>query len=132
MDNKKDIEVDFGSTTDVLRRRAPGLAWLPNILREKFTPAALVSAVTALVIAVAYLLNQQHEIHENKEGLRMQQDSITRLEQDRDLLQKMATQLAVMNETVNTIADEENRQREWREKIEGIAESPPHARRRLK
>ena len=122
---------DFESTTEMLRRRAPGLAWLPSILREKFTPAALVSAVTALVATVAYVVNAQHEIHNAQEGVRRLQSSVASLERERDVLHKIDTQLAVMNNKVDDIASEVDRQREWRERIEGIAESsPPHARRR--
>jgi hypothetical protein len=121
---------DWESTTSVLARRAPGLAWLPNILRERFTVTGLVTAVTALVATVAYILNAQHEIHEAKEGLRMQQNSITDLEKDRDVLRKIDTQLEVMGAKVDGIADEVDQQRQWRNRIEGIAESPPHARKR--
>lgn len=114
----------------MLQRRAPGLAWLPNSLRQRLTPAALGSAVAALAIAIAYVVNAQHDIHNAQKDVNRLQDSVTSLEKERDLLHKIDTQLAVMSNSMATIAEEVDRQREWREKIEGVAELPPHARRR--
>lgn len=128
--NEKDDKGDWESTTAVLARRAPGLAWLPSALRQRLTPAALGSAITALAIAIAYVVNAQHDIHNAQSDVHRLQESVTGLEKERDLLHKIDTQLAVMNSKVDTIATEVDRQREWREKIEDAAESPPHARRR--
>jgi hypothetical protein len=121
---------DFESTTAILRRRAPGLAWLPSALRQRLTPAALGSAVAALAIAIGYVLNAQHDIHNAQNDVHRLQESVTSLEKERDLLHKIDTQLAVMSSKVDGIATEVDRQREWRERIESVAESPPHARRR--
>lgn len=121
---------DWESTTAILARRAPGLAWLPPVLRQHFTPAALGSAITALAIAIAYVLNAQHDIRSAQEDVHRLQSSVASLEEERTVLHKIDTQIAVMNNKIDDIAAEVDRQREWRERIEGIAEAPPHARRR--
>jgi hypothetical protein len=119
-----DEKTDWESTTAVLERRAPGLAWLPTALRQRLTPAALGSAITALVIAIAYVVSAQHDIHN------LQKD-VAETQKQLDLLRKIDTALAVMNSKVDGIAAEVDRQREWRERIESVAEElPPHARRR--
>jgi hypothetical protein len=121
---------DFGSTTQILKERAPGFAWLPRVLRERLTPAVLGSAVTALAIAIAYVVNAQHDIRNAQRDIRQLHDTVGDLQRQSDLLHKIDTQLAVMGAKVDDIANEVDRQREWREKIEGMAELPPHARRR--
>jgi len=121
---------DWESTTAVLARRAPGLAWLPSALRQRLTPAALGSAVTALAIAIAYVVNAQHDIHNAQRDIHQLNDTVTDLQKQADVLHKIDTQLAVMNSKVDNIADEVDRQREWRERIESVAEMGPHAKRR--
>lgn len=121
---------DFESTTAILKRRAPGLAWLPSAFRQHFTPAALWSAITALAIAIGYVVNAQHDIHNAQNDVHRLQDSVASLEHEREVLHKIDTQLAVMNSKMDGIATEVDRQREWRERIEDVAESPPHARKR--
>lgn len=118
---------NWESTTSVLARRAPGFAWLPPVLRKKLTPAALWTAIGVLTAAIGYVANAQHDIHRHQESIVELQAS---RQQDRELLQKIDTQLAVMNSKIGDIATEVDRQREWREKIEDVAEAPPHARRR--
>jgi methionine synthase II (cobalamin-independent) len=125
-----DEKPDFGSTTAVLARRAPGFAWLPVALRQRLTPAALGSAIAALAVAITYVVNAQHDISRLKDSMAESKKSVADLEQRLDVLNKIDTQLAVMAGKVDSIADEVDRQREWRERIEGIAETPPHARRR--
>lgn len=121
---EKDGGEDWESTTAILKRRAPGLAWLPVALRQRLTPAALGSAITALAIAIAYVVSAQADIHGLQKDMAEQQKQL-------DLLHKIDTQLAVMNSKVDGIATEVDRQREWRERIESVAEElPPHARRR--
>jgi len=113
---------DFESTTTVLEKIAPGFAWLPRPLRERLTPAALWGALTALGIAITWLVNAQSDIHRLK-------DSMAELQQERDVLHKIDTQLAVLNGKVDSIAMEVDRQRQWRENIEQVAEAPPQRRR---
>jgi hypothetical protein len=123
-------EPDFGSTTTVLEKRAPGLAWLPRVLRQRLTPAVLGSAVTALAVAIAFVVNAQHELHTAQHDIDRQGRSISELQQQFQLLHEINTQLAVVDNKVDVIATEVDRQREWREKIEDAAESGPHARKR--
>lgn len=121
---------DWESITAVLERRAPGFAWLPAVLRQRLTPAALWSTITALAIAITWLVNAHADIHQLKESSAESQKSVADLRQQLDILHKIDTQLAVMNSKVDGIATEVDRQREWRERIEDAAEHPPHARRR--
>lgn len=118
---------DWESTTSVLARRAPGLAWLPDFVRQRLTPIALSSVILSLAAAMWYVIDAIHDLHRH-------QESITELRQDRqsdhDLLEKIGTQLAVLDSKIDTIGSEVDRQREWRERIESVAEETPHARRR--
>jgi hypothetical protein len=124
-------EKDWAGTTAVLELRAPGFAWLPRALRQRLTPAALWSAITALAVAVTWLVNAQHDIHQLKASSAESQKALANMRQQLDILHKIDTQLAVMNNKVDGIATEVDRQREWRERIESVAEElPPHARRR--
>jgi hypothetical protein len=118
-----DPSLGWESTTSVLARRAPGLAWLPRVLRDRLTPAALGGAVTALGLAIAYVGNAQHNITRLNEIVAGEQREL-------DLHKGIETQLAVMIGKVDAIATEVDRQRAWRERIEDAAESAPHGRRR--
>lgn len=121
-------EEDFMSTTQVVARRAPGLAWLLPF-RKYLTPATLWSAVVALAIAIWYVVAAQHDLHTAQADIKRHDESIATLQRQSDILNEIKTQIAVMGAKVDTIADEVDRQREWRDRIEGIAESPPHAHR---
>jgi hypothetical protein len=122
---------DFESTTAVLKRRAPGLAWLPAVFRERLTPAALWGAIVAtagmLVLAVTAWVSTQ----KNMEHLQELSVHAQAHEQKTDeLLQQLVTGQAVMNATMGEFKAEQDRQRQWRDRIEQEADSPPHARRR--
>lgn len=111
-----DEKPDFGATTAVIA-----------YVRKRITPGAIWGAITALAVAIAYVVNAQHDLHRHQESITdLQQER----QQDRDLLQKIDTQIAVMGSKVDNIANEVDRQREWRERIEDVAEAPPHARRK--
>jgi hypothetical protein len=126
-----DKEPDHESTQAFLQRRAPGLAWIPKVIRDNLSPGALWSAIGALVIAIGYVLSAQHNISVAKETADAAQKSVVDLQQKLGVLNEINTNLAVMKSEVDGIATEVNRQREWREKIEDQAERlPPHAKRR--
>ena len=114
---------DFGATAAV-RKYAPGLAWLLPF-RNILTPSALWAAIGMLTIAIASVVNAQLDIRRHQESIVGLQQERT---QDRELLQNISTQLAVMSSRIGDIALEVDRQREWRERIEDVAEAPPHAR----
>lgn len=124
----RDEKPDFGSTTAV-NQYAPGLAWIPRVVRDKLNPAALGSAITALAIAIGYVVNAQHDISRLKESVAESRKSMDDMHQKLDILQDIKTQLAVMGSQLNGISDEVDRQREWRSHIEDAAESGPHAKR---
>lgn len=103
-------------------------------VRRHVTPTMLWSAIgaliTTLVVCITWLVNTQSDIHQLKDSVAESKKSVAELRQELELLHKIDTEIAVMNSKVDGIADEVDRQREWRDKIEGIAESPPHARKR--
>lgn len=113
---------DFGSTTAVVA-----------YVRKRLTPTVLWSAigalVTALVVSITWLVTTQSDIHQLKDTVAESKKSVADMQQKFDLLQDIKTQLAVMNSKMDGIATEVDRQREWRERIEDVAEAPPHARR---
>jgi outer membrane murein-binding lipoprotein Lpp len=129
VDDRDERQEDWQSTTAV-QRYAPGLAWLPRWIRQRLTPAAVWSAVIVLATAVGYVVNARHALNDAQASVHRLQASVASLERDREELHRIDTQLAVMNSKLGDIETEVDRQREWREKIEGVAELPPHARRR--
>ena len=121
MDDKPDL-----SATGAIKKYAPGMAWLLPF-RDYLTPSALWTAIAALAVAIAYVVNAQHDLHRHQDSIADLQQERT---QDRELLQKIDMQLAVMNSRLGDIALEVDHQREWRERVEEVAEAPPHARKR--
>jgi hypothetical protein len=120
---------DFESTTSVLARRAPGFVWLPIWLRKHLSPTSVGSAIAALVAAVVYVVNAQQALHLAQAEVRRHEQRIAALESEKNILNEIKTQVAVLNSKVDTIAAEVDRQRTWRERIENVAELPPHPRR---
>jgi chromosome segregation ATPase len=96
-------------------------------MRKHFTPAALGSALTAIVFSVGWVLDAQHERRELRESVAAQGRQLEQLAPE---LTRIDKQLAVMNSQMGDVAAEVNRQREWRERIEDVAETGPHGRRR--
>lgn len=119
-----DEHTDFGATTAVIVRK----------VRKYLTPSTVWGAIATLTIAIGYVINAQHDISHLKETVAKleleRKESGASRDSDRQVLNKIDTQLAVMGSKLDSIADEVDRQREWRERIEGIAESPPHAARK--
>jgi hypothetical protein len=127
-----DDKPDVGGTTAVYEK--VGLAWLPRFLRGRLTPAAMGSALTALCIAISYIVNQHHDF------LRLQ-ETVTRLEeerkeseadrnQDRELLHKIDKAVDVLNDKMDNNTTEIQRQRQRWDRVEEAADLPPHAARR--
>lgn len=121
-----DKKHDFGATTAV------NLVW--EKAKSKITPKVLWSAigglVTVLVVTISWIVNMESDVHQLKETDSRREKSMADMQQKLDILQDIKTQLAVMNGKVDTIADEVDRQREWREHVETVAELPPHVRKR--
>jgi hypothetical protein len=104
------------STTQILKRVAPGLAWLPRLLRDNLTPAGLIGTASALAVAVTWIVVAQHDIIDLK-------DRVAKAEADHELLVKIDSKL-------DTLSEEMGRLRDWRERIEEEAETQPHVRKR--
>lgn len=118
----------------MLKVHAPGLAWLPRIVRDKLTPALVGSAITFLFGGLAYVFNSpQKDVHRMQEAIVQQQAHEQAHDEKTDMtLQQLVTGQAVMNAAMSDFRDEQDRQREWRDRLADIAETPPHARRRPK
>jgi len=108
-------------TTVTLKRIAPGLVWLPRVLRERLTPAAAWTAIVLLATTAAILYSRASDIAKLKDGM----DKIE-LQQER-----ITTLLARLDQKADDMGKELDRQRQWREKIEEVAERErvPHRRR---
>jgi len=111
---------DFGSTTAVIA-----------YVRRRITPAVLWSAIgtliTALGVAITWLINTQGDIHRLKESVI---EARAEHQQDSEVLHKIDTHLAVIDSKMDNIAEEMDSVNRWRDRIEDVADSPPHARRR--
>jgi hypothetical protein len=122
------------TTTQVLARRAPGLAWIPRAVRQYLTPAALFSAVSGLAISIGAVVNAHQDIHRLKDTVADQGTQLELLHQlDKRVAvmsNSMADGAAEVNRQLADVAKELSNQREWRERIETEAESGPHGRRR--
>jgi uncharacterized coiled-coil protein SlyX len=121
---------DSESDTTILKRLAPGFAWLPRAFRERLTPGALWGGIIAIAVAVAYVVHAQVAINGLQDSVVESKKSVAGLQTQLDLLHKIDTQLQVMSNKVDAIATEVERQREWRDRIESVAELPPHPRKR--
>jgi hypothetical protein len=124
-----DHKPDFGSTTAVIA-----------YVRRRVTPTVLWSAigtlVTVLVVAITWIVNMQSDMRRFKETVpALEQDrkeAAAQRDRDRDMLNKIDKAVGEMGVKLDNIADEVDRQREEWDHVHGIAESPPHARRRSK
>ena len=103
-------------------------------VRRHVTPTMLWSAigalVTTLVVCITWLVNTQSDIRQLKDTVAESRRSVADMQQKLELLQDIKTQLAVMNGKIDNIGDEVDRHQARWDRIEGIAEAPPHGRRR--
>lgn len=111
------------------KRRLPQAVWILPFLHYA-TPALVGAALTALGGGLVYVFNSpQKDIHRVQEIIAQQQVHEQKTD---ELLQQLVTGQAVMNAAMSDFRDEQDRQREWRDRLADIAETPPHARRRPK
>lgn len=118
---------DFGGTTAVI-------AYVRSRVTPKILWSIIAGLVGVLVVAITWIVNTQSDVHQlNKTVTQLEEQRKTAAadrDQDRELLHKIDTAVQVMGGKVDDIATEVNRQREWRERITEVAESPPHAMRK--
>lgn len=111
---------DFSATARIQLR------WLLPF-RNYLTPSALWAAIVALAIAIGYVVHAQVNLNSHQESIDELKKSIAKLvEQSQDT----RTDVASIKATVGDMKDEQDHQRERWERIDSVAESPPHARRR--
>lgn len=115
------------SRTGRFKALAPGLAWLPRFVRDKLTPALVGSAVTFLFGALAYVFNSPQK------DIARVQESVTELKQAVDQMLTLAHQNEInqadMGRQVTDMAKELDLERARWERIDSVADMPPHARR---
>lgn len=113
---------DFGATTAVFA-----------YVRKRVTPKVLWSAigtlVTALAVCITWLVTTQARIVKTEESIQRHEESIKALQKQGDV-NEINTKLAVLTSKMTDISAEVERLREWRDRIEDVASSPPHARRK--
>lgn len=121
---------DFGGTTAVI-------VWA----RKRITPKVLWSAIGALLTCLLGLATwlsttqsdmrtAQHDIQRANETAAEAKKSVADMQQKLDILQDMKTSLAVMASKIDNIDAEVTRQRQRWDRVEEVADSPPHAARR--
>lgn len=111
---------DFGATTAIVA-----------YIRHHITPAAawtaIASLVGMLVIAVSSWVTTQKNIAQLQELIAQQQAHEQKTD---DSLHELKEDLAGMKSEVHDTKTEVDHQRERWEYMDGVADSPPHARRR--
>lgn len=118
---------DFGGTTAIIA-----------YIRHHITPAAawtaIASLVGMLVIAVSSWVTTQKNITQLQELIAQQQAHEQKtddsLQKTNDSLHELREDLAGMKSEVHDTKTEVDHQRERWEYMDGVADSPPHARRK--
>lgn len=122
MDNKPDFE----STSAFMKRKAPGVAWLPKALQEYMTPTAVAAVAIAAITAISSMVKIYHDLETTEKELTQAQITIGALNKERE---ESHTDIRVLTSQVNELSDRVDKIESWKDRIEGIADSPPHARR---
>jgi len=110
----REIDDEHG-TTATLRRIAPGFAWLPRVLRH-LTPAAAWGAASSMFLAALGMYHSMVASHTEVQEFR---HAVEELQADR---REIIARLARIEQAGRDIKEEQDRQREWRERIEYVAE----------
>lgn len=110
-----------------IKRRWPESAWLVPFLRY-LTPALVGAALATIIGWLVYVFNSPQK------DIARVQASVTELKQAMDQVLALSTkndkQQAVMSKQLEAQTAEIAHQRERWERIDSIADMPPHARRR--
>lgn len=112
---------DFGSTTAVF-------AYVRKRITPKVLWSAIVALVTTLIAVITYVNNAQATLRDMHDQNLRNERRIEALESQKDILNDIKTQVAVMSTKVDTIAAEQERQQKWRDHLAEIAEAPPRRR----
>lgn len=122
------------SDTAVFKRVAPGLVWMPRAFRDRLTPGAVWGFLGALALVVSVVVSAQHDIHELKGTVRDQASELKKaygvMNSHIDVLNRIDKKVGELGTKVDNIAAEVGSQRAWRERIESVAETPIHVRKR--
>lgn len=122
-----DAKPDFGGTTAIVA-----------YVRQHVTPKGLWWAIAgllgtlvpALFIAITWIVTTRSGMEELQGKVKESKQSVTDMQQKLDMFQDMRTDIAVIKSTMVEFKAEQDRNRERWDRIDRIAELPPHARRR--
>lgn len=115
--------------TSILKRLFPGWrAYLAMSLRRVTLPALW---SVSLVIIGAVITGSSRVIHDES-NINDLSNRVQKLESQQELLQKIDHDLTRLDEKVNGIKGDLDQQIEWRNRVEDVAEIPPHARRKVR
>lgn len=115
---------DFGSTTAVIVRK------VKKYLTPKVLWTAIVILFSALVGSITWLVKTNANMDQVQIAVTKSEKKVDDMQQKLDILQDMKTSLAVMASKIDNIDAEVTRQRQRWDRVEEVAEAPPHARRR--
>ncbi len=119
-------KIDFGSTTAV------NIIW--EKVKERVSPKAFWGGVCALVFAVGFVMNLRHNVSnalDDVERLKLRLDEVkASLASESAALTAEREKSAEMGRHIEDLGTEVDRLREWRDHVQGVAETSPHARRR--
>lgn len=114
---------DFLSTTAVVtyvrRRVTPTMLW-----------SAVAALVTTLVVTITWIVNMQSDVRQFKETDGRREKTVADMQAKLEVINQIATRLAVIDSKLDTMAAEQNRERERWDRIDRVAEEAPHAQRR--
>lgn len=123
-------KIDYGATNRFLIKHAPELA----VARKYITPATLGSAITGFAIVISLLVNAQRDLRTAQSDIQDLKETVG------GLVKKVDTEIntekqndvpvAVTASRVEGIENDVARLQQWQDRVNGIAETPSHARRR--
>lgn len=117
-----------GQTTLSLRR--VGFDWMPRFLRGRLTPMSVASAIGSLAIAIAWVLDARHDLSDAEADIKRLQTAVAESAQDRLRLSSIEANASALKAKVDDSETQVERLQDWHDKIEELAEAPPHARKR--
>jgi hypothetical protein len=121
------VNEDFSATTRIKLR------WLLPF-RNYLTPAILWTAIaglaSVLVVSITWLVTMQARVAKAQDDIQRQEKSMEAFQKQGDTLNEINTKLGILTTQMTDIRAEVERQRDWRDRIEAAADTPPHARRK--
>lgn len=111
-----------GDTTTTLKKIAPGLAWLPRVLRENFTVAgawSIAGVIFGAGVSWAYLSARLGNLEEAVREEKAQAEKLSSIDR----------QLGIITTKIDDLKEKVDQQQEKWNKVEEVAEMPRRRRR---